>query len=107
MDAVVVRQGRLHLWCPGCDDLHSITFGEPGGWTWDGDLERPTINPSILVHYDVTNRPDLSTVCHSFVRAGVWEFLADSTHALAGQKVPMSEVAPRWPWSDEVLSETD
>jgi hypothetical protein len=27
--------------------------------------------------------------CHSFLRAGVWEFLSDSAHSLAGQNVPM------------------
>ena len=28
-------------------------------------------------------------VCHSFIRDGQWQFLADSTHALADQTVPM------------------
>lgn len=27
--------------------------------------------------------------CHSFLRNGVWEFLGDSAHHLAGQNVPM------------------
>lgn len=27
--------------------------------------------------------------CHSYRRIGVWEFLSDCTHDMAGQKVPM------------------
>jgi hypothetical protein len=27
--------------------------------------------------------------CHSFIRNGVWEFLGDSAHKLAGQHIPM------------------
>ena len=38
----------LLLWCPGCEGLHMISLG-PDGWSFDGDTERPTITPSILV----------------------------------------------------------
>jgi len=33
--------------------------------------------------------------CHSYLRAGVWEFLADCTHTMAGQQVPMVDL-PDW-----------
>lgn len=33
--------------------------------------------------------------CHSFIRDGHWQFLADSAHKLAGQTVPMVPV-PDW-----------
>lgn len=33
--------------------------------------------------------------CHSFLRNGVWEFLGDSAHRLAGQRVPV-EPLPDW-----------
>lgn len=84
--------GSIWLWCPGCDGAHRITL-RPGSWTWDGDSERPTISPSILVNAD--RGPTGKSVCHSFVRAGLWEFLADSTHALAGQTVPVFPL-PDW-----------
>ena len=73
------------MWCPGCDDLHAVRLGA-NGWTFDGDDEAPTFAPSILVQYG--NLPG-DRRCHSFVREGHWEFLSDSTHALAGQRVPM------------------
>jgi hypothetical protein len=98
----------LWFWCPGCDDLHRITVNSPNGWEWDGNEEAPTISPSILVrgvqwsqdvrfyrvgHASVPTGGE--TVCHSFIRAGRWEFLGDCTHAAAGQTVPMVPL-PEW-----------
>ncbi len=109
MSNAVLRHGsdgidRLWLWCPGCQDLHMIyVAGGTAPWDWDGDTVAPTISPSILVRYP-TPEPHPRNVCHSFVRAGVWEFLGDCTHALAGQHVPMSTVEPRWPWITEERS---
>lgn len=97
----------LWLWCPGCDDSHRITVGSSDSWTWDGNEEAPTISPSILVRGaqwkpefsfhkpNHTVEPGGETVCHSFVAAGQWQFLGDSTHALAGQTVPMVPL-PDW-----------
>lgn len=34
--------------------------------------------------------------CHSFLRAGRWEFLSDSAHALAGQTVDMVPLPDGW-----------
>jgi hypothetical protein len=72
------------LYCPGCQDMHAIN----NTWEWDGDEEAPTFSPSIL-----SMGPGQR--CHSFVRAGVWEYLTDCDHELAGQRVPMVEL-PGW-----------
>lgn len=74
------------LWCPGCDELHQID----NQWTFNGDTERPTFGPSILV-----SGPGLPERCHSFLVDGIWQFLSDCTHALAGQYVPMVDL-PDW-----------
>ena len=82
------REDHYALWCPGCDDLHMIT----AAWTWDGNLEAPTFDPSILC----TGGPGGDTYrCHSFLKAGVWEYLTDCSHAMAGQRVPMVPI-PDW-----------
>lgn len=84
---------HVQFWCPGCDHLHQIVTWRAGGgdvWTWDGNQDRPTVSPSILV---TGGSGDLT--CHSFLRDGRWEFLADSTHALAGQTVDMVPL-PEW-----------
>jgi hypothetical protein len=87
---------RVHFRCPGCDDVHGVVVEAPGGWGWDGSLERPTFTPSVLVRYEVSPpNQHLSTVCHSFVTDGRIQFLGDCTHALAGQTVDLP------PWRED------
>lgn len=84
----VARLGdSLWLFCPACKERHRISVAK-GGWTWDGNVEKPTISPSIMVSW---RHGDKEHVCHSFVRNGVWEYLSDCTHDMAGQHVPMEE----------------
>jgi hypothetical protein len=104
---ILRRAGAMLIFkCPGCCRNHGIrirALSSPGdrngpGWEWDGDAERPTFSPSVLVRYDgadagIGGAPP--AVCHSFVRDGQIEFLADCTHGLAGQTVPLL------PWPDE------
>lgn len=94
--------GRLLFWCPGCTEPHGIQVGDGPGprWGWNGDAERPTFTPSVLVRtgraVDPTFEPepgDPPEICHSFVTAGRIQFLGDCTHALAGQTVDL----PAWP----------
>lgn len=81
-------------WCPGCDKVHPFRIsGRSETWEWDGNLEAPTFSPSYLTWSGPREQP-LSR-CHSFLRSGVWEFLGDSTHSLAGQSVPMVDL-PEW-----------
>ena len=79
------------VWCPGCVHVHVFwVTGEGPTWDWDGNLEKPTFSPSHLVRggsRDIT--------CHSYLREGVWEFLPDSTHPLAGQKIEIVKL-PIW-----------
>lgn len=97
------RYDGLMFCCPGCastregyDGLHLLPVTGDGTkrptWTWDGNLEAPTLSPSILTRFNWDGR---EIVCHSFLRAGVFEFLTDSTHALAGQQVPIPPL-PTW-----------
>jgi hypothetical protein len=85
--------GEISYWlfCPGCKAAHRIN----NSWDWDGNLETPTFNPSIL---SILDRP-VPDRCHSFIRDGVWDFLSDSTHDLAGQQIPMVDL-PDWLASD-------
>lgn len=107
----------LSFWCPGCDNGHRIQHGDGDGerWTWNGKVDAPTFQPSVLVRgiregmsdddwreYDALYEVGKSeavlnsrfaTRCHSFVTDGCIQFLTDCTHALAGQTVPL----PDWP----------
>ncbi len=93
--------------CPGCGEAHGPRVaGGPGRplWKWNGDRDRPTLEPSILVRGTVritdAERDRILSgetivptplVCHSFVRDGRIQFLGDCTHALAGQTVDLPE----------------
>jgi len=111
--------GRVAFWCPGCNEMHQVTVdGERHPrWGYNGNAERPTFTPSILVRgvrieggdaeldriIDSYKLPEereqmladkrINTVCHSFVTDGRIQFLADCTHALANQTVDL----PTWP----------
>ena len=71
------------FWCPGCKMNHSFD----SRWTFNGNVDKPTFSPSLLVHSDGYHKK-----CHSFVREGKIQFLGDCEHELAGQTVDMEEI---------------
>lgn len=83
--------------CPGCGEPHVVPTTGENAWGFNGDFDRPTLTPSILVYpHDVLlddGSVGQSYRCHSFVRDGRIEFLSDCTHALAGKTVDLSEIA--------------
>lgn len=95
-----VHYEALMFVCPGCytfsehdTGLHMLPVNskeKSPSWDWDGNLEAPTLSPSILSNKD---NPQLR--CHSFLKAGVFEFLEDCAHSLAGLHVPMMDL-PDW-----------
>ncbi len=86
------ENGEVHhaFRCPGCGNAHMIrTAGaHQPVWSFNGDVENPTVSPSILVNPGNDTRYPR---CHSFVRDGKIQFLADCTHALAGQTVDIPD----------------
>lgn len=79
--------------CPGCKEAHMVRVfsSKPEtGWTFNGDFEKPTIRPSILVNgnLECPNEPR----CHSFVTDGMIQFLDDCTHELKGQTVKLEDI---------------
>ena len=82
----VVHKSNLYLAfrCPGCNTVHRID----STWKWNGDLETPTINPSVLV---LGGLDGTKHMCHSFIREGRIQFLEDCDHMLAGQTVDLPE----------------
>jgi hypothetical protein len=70
------------IFCPGCGCAHLF---KPQ-WEFNGDYNKPTFHPSMLVRY-----PD-GRACHSFVVNGAIEFLRDSYHSLAGKTVELGDM---------------
>lgn len=93
----------VYFHCPGCKCGHGVwtekwikdhdTNGNPiygPIWSFNGNMDKPTFSPSILVTIGHGEKP--SDVCHSFVRDGMIEFLGDCTHELAGKAVEMEDI---------------
>jgi hypothetical protein len=96
-------EGRYFHWCPGCEEMHPL----PDGWTFNGDLERPTFSPSFAQGGMQTVQVDgkwtgewvrdgegkpVPRVCHYFVEEGRLRFLDDCTHPLAGKTIDMPDL---------------
>jgi hypothetical protein len=103
-----VWKNRVTIFCPACTEHfpwrvedhprphdigeHTVPFfGAGPAWQLDGDLERPTLSPSLLVSYDY-GEDHQRYVCHSFVSNGRIQYLADCTHPLAGQTVDLQDI---------------
>ncbi|WP_066339287.1 DUF6527 family protein [Azohydromonas lata] len=113
--------GALYFWCLGCDMPHCVMHGAGGGprWTWNGDADKPTLSPSVLVQWDHLSPAarernaafyqehgrymthielpyDVHHVCHTFVRDGRIEYLGDCTHDLVNQTIDLPEFPEGW-----------
>ena len=78
---------RYMVFCPGCKRAHVFD----SRWTFNGDMEKPTFNPSYLIKTEYGDDKK-EQVCHSYVRNGQWQFLNDCTHKLSGKTVDMEEI---------------
>ena len=111
---------ELSYHCPGCNWTHSLptkVTPEKPGWTWNGNVEKPSFHPSVNI---TTIRPNLTAeeckeyatlfaaggrtavladprfrfVCHSIITDGKIFFCSDCTHALVGQTVDLPPFHP-------------
>lgn len=74
--------------CPGCNQHHAVPTSGPKAWGFNGDRQRPTPDPSVLVNgIRGDSAPEWNAKnprCHVFIRDGRIEFLSDCEHELAG-----------------------
>ncbi len=80
------------FYCPACKECHWVSVGPRSAWkivwSFNGDVDRPTVNPSLLV---TRNLPTGEQRCHSFIRDGHIQYLGDCTHAMKNQTVEIPE----------------
>ena len=109
-----IEGDRLGFWCPGCESMHAVTVApSTDAWGFNGDYDRPTFTPSVLVTsghyapgwsgkscwctYNAEHADEPSGFkcerCHSHVTDGRIKFLGDCTHALANQTVELKAIA--------------
>ena len=80
---VAKESGQLEgymIWCEACEQCHVFD----ARWTYNGDIDKPTFTPSLLVTH-----PNGELRCHSFVTDGKIKYLPDCSHAMAGQTVEL------------------
>ncbi len=87
---------RIAFWCPACDIAHAVrVVNDPTAdhhiWEFNGDVEAPTLLPSVLIRYPVGKE---TRVCHFDVFDGRIRYAPDSTHELRGQTVDLPEFTP-------------
>ena len=85
-----VHGGYSH-WCPACEHMHRL----PDGWTFNGDVNRPTFQPSfkhfgkrIMVEngrwigdwHRGADGQALDGTCHYIITEGTIQFCPDSWH---------------------------
>lgn len=103
-----IQSYGYHWWCPGCEGHHGVPVKGSKAWGFNGDEEKPTLTPSVLVtsgHFAGPGdcwctyeerfgkpAPFKCDRCHCFIRNGMIEFLSDCSHALAGKTVPIPEL---------------
>jgi len=87
--------GHVWIYCPACKTHHVFD----SRWTFNGDFEKPTFSPSMLIKTGPYPTVDKSNpmagktkFCHSFVRNGQIEYLNDCTHDLAGQTIELPDI---------------
>lgn len=108
----ILEGGSVTFYCNGCKEYHIVHIegNNRPVWGFNGDYEKPTFSPSILVrngHYVPGHEdqcwckfnkehsdnpaPFKCMSCHSFVIDGKIQYLSDCTHELAGQTVDLGE----------------
>lgn len=87
-----IHEGYYYFYCPGCKMDHYVNTNPKIGatWTFNGDFEKPTFSPSLLVTYP--NGRLKNRRCHSFIKNGMIQFLSDCSHELAGKTVELEDV---------------
>ena len=80
--------------CPGCKEWHVVYVkGFNLSWSFNGDINRPTVSPSLLLHHDGYPKENIPPYrCHSFIKNGMIHFLNDCTHELKGLTVPLPDI---------------
>lgn len=103
-----------HFHCEGCGSAHGVFIKGSGVpiWKWNGDLEKPTFTPSVLLKYKNLSKEgnklnkefykkhgrymtlkelpyDSLYICHSYITDGKIRYLNDCTHHLKGKTVEL------------------
>lgn len=86
-----VGEKRIRFYCPGCFSWHIVPYqGEDICWEYNGDINKPTLKPSIKIEYTYGETHEYDC-CHSVITDGQIKFEPDSTHHLSGRTIELPE----------------
>lgn len=85
------------FWCPACDTPHQYRIAGPEEpiWKFNGDLDKPTFTPSLLMQWNAVGDQPLQ-ICHLFVTAGIISYCNDCTHPLRGHTIEIPDLPAPW-----------
>lgn len=65
-----------------------------GAWTWNGDINKPTLRPSVLTQGSKFNEKDETVKfrCHSWINDGQAIFLDDCSHEFKNQTLELLDI---------------
>lgn len=73
--------GQLCYWCEGCKHAHCIPAKQ---WDFTGNLEAPTLSPSVRHFWTHPETKKQHTTCHYHLKNGVLEYCGDCEHEFKG-----------------------
>ena len=83
--------------CPACNQLEYIPY--QGGtehkgpvWKFNGNLESPSLQPSVRHFVPDEKGRVKETICHYYLTNGHINYCTDSPHAFRGQTVPIPQL---------------
>lgn len=81
------------FWCPGCDEYHQFytKYNGQSKWQFNGDMDRPTFTPSLLMLRRRGDYPGCGPRCHLIMTDGMIHFCGDCEHSLVGQTVEIPD----------------
>ena len=78
------------FFCPGCDHAHVFYVKGPVTWSFNGNEEKPSFQPSLLNTCD--NHPDpKQRRCHLMLTDGRISYGDDCSHDLRGQTIDLPD----------------
>ena len=97
VETPIKKEGYINsdyiFYCNGCKCHHGVWTTNKNGnnaiWQFNNDLNKPTVSPSILVHW-VNKGKDF--ICHSFINNGNIQYLGDCTHELRNTTIELPEI---------------
>lgn len=91
--------GWIGHWCPACGIIHAFPTGLPNRAgvvaKWDGNKTAPSFSPANDVAWGNARNPKWpygGGRCSYQIADGIITFASESTHALAGQMIPLPDL---------------